>query len=94
MAAIEQVAPLPNKKPQPWSAQNQRVMALETLVSSPTTFTPKRRESSCLAAESLPKLAELVLVHLALALLLHAVRPHLRRLSAALLHGGGIPDRI
>jgi len=40
MAAIEQVAPLPNKKPQPWSAQNQRVMALETLVSSPTTFIP------------------------------------------------------
>lgn len=36
-----------------------------------------------------------MLVHLALALLLHAVRPHLRRRSAALLHGGGgVPDRI
>ena len=33
---------------------------------------------SCLAAESLPELAELVLVHLALPLLLDAVRPHLR----------------
>lgn len=52
------------------------------------------RERSCLAAESLPELAELVLVHLALALLLHAVRPHLGHLSAAILNGGGVPDRI
>lgn len=35
-------------------------------------------QSSCLAAEALAELPELVLVHLALPLLLHAVRPHLR----------------
>jgi hypothetical protein len=45
---------------------------------------------SCLAAESLPELAQLVLVYLALALLLDAVGPHLRRTAGDLV----FPDRI
>jgi hypothetical protein len=45
---------------------------------------------SCLAAEALPELPQLVLVHLALALLLDAVGPHLRCLATDLI----FPDRI
>jgi hypothetical protein len=46
MAAIEQVAPSPNKNPQQAISQEPACIPLEALVSSPTTFEPNQQRQN------------------------------------------------